>query len=65
MMGRLKSDQGQLFHEFHILAIVKPFITAPGSTEGMAIAHLPISRRSASQSGRPFSRIRIAAASTS
>ena len=53
--------------------IVKPSMTAPGSTNGLSdvlfnvvpIAYLPTMSRSASQSGRPLSRIRCAAASTS
>jgi len=57
--------------------IVKPSMTAPGSTNGLsdvffkalfkvlAIVYLPTMSRSASQSGRPLSRIRCAAASTS
>jgi hypothetical protein len=60
--------------------ILKPSSSAPGSIEGLvreglvreglvreglAIAYFPISRRSASQCGRPLARIRLAAVSTS
>ena len=45
--------------------IVKPSMTAPGSTNVLTTVHLPTRSRSASQVGSPFSRIRCAAASTS
>jgi hypothetical protein len=40
-------------------------MTIPGSIEGPAMAHLPSERRSASQAGKPFSLILLAAVSTS